>query len=71
MAETMKHSEYTLVGIDGGASKVSGWIINDIGEENSYNLSEHHAELPYTSIEGHLTNFKPVEIQKQIPQHVQ
>jgi len=68
MIETMKHSEYTLVGIDGGASKVSGWIINDIGEEDSYNLSEHHAELPYTSIEGHLTNFKPVEIQKQIPQ---
>ena len=64
----MKRSEYTLVGIDGGASKVSGWIINDLGEENSYNLSEHNAELAYNSIEGHLAQFNPVEIQKQFPQ---
>ncbi len=66
--EIMKYDDYTLVGIDGGATKVSGWIVNYLSEEKSYRLSEHHRELSYASIEGHLTDFTPVEIQKQLPQ---
>ncbi len=68
LSETMKYDDYTLIGIDGGATKVSGWIVNYLSEEKSYRLSEHHAELPYASIEGHVTDFTPVEIQKQLPQ---
>jgi predicted NBD/HSP70 family sugar kinase len=64
----MKHDDYTLIGIDGGASKVSGWIVNDLKEKKSFSLSEHHAALLYNSIEGHLTDFTPVDIQKQLPQ---
>jgi len=64
----MKHNDYLLIGIDGGATKVSGWIVNYIAEEKSYSLSKDHAELPYTTIEGHIADFTPVEIQKQLSQ---
>jgi predicted NBD/HSP70 family sugar kinase len=64
----MTQNEYTLIGIDGGATKVSGWIINYLPKINLYNLSAHHCELPYASIEGHIKNFTPVDINTQISQ---
>ena len=64
----MKHSEYTLIGIDGGATKVSGWIVEELKDEQSYSLSDHNVELPYASIDGHISDFVPVEIQEQLPQ---
>ena len=62
----MKQNEYTLIGIDGGATKVSGWIINYLPEEDLYDLSVYHSELPYASIEGHKSNFTPVDIKTQL-----
>lgn len=67
----MEINHLTLIGIDGGATKVSGWIVNYSAEDNTYSLSEHHAELPYSSIDGHLSNFRPVSIPDQLAQRDQ
>jgi len=61
-------NEYTLIGIDGGASKVSGWIVNYLSDQNMYGLSEHHHEISYVSIENNISDFTPVDIQVQISQ---
>jgi len=60
------YSEYTLIGIDGGATKVSGWIINNLADKNLYDLSQYHSELSYAAIEGHISSFKPVDIKTQL-----
>ena len=49
----MEPKNLTLIGVDGGASKVSGWIVNYSVKDDSYSLSKYHAELPYSSIMGH------------------
>jgi predicted NBD/HSP70 family sugar kinase len=61
-------NEYTLIGVDGGATKVSGWIVNFLEKEQSFTLSEHHSERQYTSINGHITDFTPVKISQQLSQ---
>lgn len=63
----MANNDYTLIGIDGGATKVSGWIIN-VTENNLYDLSGFNAELPYSDITGHISDFKPIDIQTQLTQ---
>lgn len=64
----MKSNDYTLIGIDGGATKVSGWIVDDSQNDQSFGLSNHHVELAYSSFDNYIPDFKPVEIQKQLPQ---
>jgi len=61
----------TLIGVDGGASKVSGWIVNYSIKDNSYSLSKYHAELPYSAIKDHSDNFQPVSIPDQLSQREQ
>jgi predicted NBD/HSP70 family sugar kinase len=62
----MKNSPYTLIGIDGGATKVSGWIINYEEQGRNYNLSGHHAESAYTQSESYRADFKPQAIPDQL-----
>jgi hypothetical protein len=64
----MHSKDYSIIGIDGGATKVSGWIINYSNKTKSYTLSNHHAELPYSSIEGHIPDFQPIPIPDQLSQ---
>jgi predicted NBD/HSP70 family sugar kinase len=62
----MTYRDYTLIGIDGGATKVSGWIIKELADNNLYDLSQYHSELPYSAIEGYISAFKPVDIKTQL-----
>jgi predicted NBD/HSP70 family sugar kinase len=62
----MNNNEYTLIGIDGGATKVSGWIVKQLANKNLYDLSPHHSEIPYIAIEGFISSFKPVDINTQL-----
>ena len=64
----MNQNEYTIIGIDGGATKVSGWIVNYLPVEEKYDLSEQHSELPYSAIEGYISTFTPLDIKTQISQ---
>jgi predicted NBD/HSP70 family sugar kinase len=64
----MIETNYSLIGIDGGATKVSGWIIEYFTENDLYVLSGHHSELPYSAIDGHKQNFTPVDIKSQLSQ---
>jgi predicted NBD/HSP70 family sugar kinase len=55
-----------IIGIDGGASKVSGWIIQYNASDDSFTLSDHHAELGYASCNGFILDFTPVSLQIQL-----
>ena len=55
-----------LLGIDGGATKVSGWnvIVNE--KKNSFLLGEFSSNYSYSEIPGYISNFVPVEIPIQL-----
>ncbi len=55
-----------LLGIDGGATKVSGKnvIINEKTE--SFSPGKYSADCSYSEIEGYISDFKPVEIPVQL-----
>jgi predicted NBD/HSP70 family sugar kinase len=60
------NNQYVIIGIDGGATKVSGWIVNRDEEDDSFTLGENHAECAYADISGYLFDFKPVPIPQQL-----
>jgi hypothetical protein len=60
--------KFTLIGIDGGATKVSGWSIRFMGGGYSFRLSRHQAELNYSSLPGFIDDFKPVALPDQLQQ---
>lgn len=55
-----------LLGIDGGATKVSGWnvIVNE--KKNNFLLGEFSSNYSYSEIPGYISNFVPVEIPIQL-----
>jgi predicted NBD/HSP70 family sugar kinase len=64
----MENMKYAIIGIDGGASKASGWIIDYTLDQKSYQLSEFHKEIAYSAIPGYLTGFKPLPVATQLSQ---
>ncbi len=65
-----KTINYLLLGIDGGATKVSAYRIL-IDDEGTFTLGTAHAEKSYAEIPGYLSDFKPVDIQTQLAQKEQ
>ena len=59
------NNNFLLIGIDGGATKVSGWSIVVEGE-NTFSFGELHAEKLYSEIGGYIENFTPVNITEQL-----
>jgi predicted NBD/HSP70 family sugar kinase len=59
-------NNFLLIGIDGGASKISGWqvIVNE--EDGSFALGNEYAIRSYNKIPGFISNFKPIELAKQL-----
>jgi predicted NBD/HSP70 family sugar kinase len=57
---------FTLIGIDGGASKVSAWLLEYNTTDDTFALTDDHAELSYSAIKGHIPDFKPVAIDIQL-----
>ncbi len=58
-------SKTLLIGIDGGASKVSGWT-TVINEDNTFNLGELNVVKEYRHYKEHMPSFKPVNILVQL-----
>lgn len=54
-----------LIGIDGGATKVSGWQVIADEEKLTFKLSNFSSSKSYHEIPGFLTDFSPVAIPEQ------
>lgn len=55
-----------LIGIDGGATKVSTWEIVYNKQTETFSLGKANATKSYREIEGYIPNFKPVSINIQL-----
>lgn len=58
--------EPLLIGIDGGATKVSAWEIIYNKQNSTFSLGKTNATKLYREIEGYIPNFKPVDINIQL-----
>lgn len=55
-----------IIGLDGGATKVSGWEVVYNKNQNSFSLGSAHSEKKYDEIPGYLNDFEPVDLQVQL-----
>ncbi len=62
----MNAKEFALIGIDGGATKVSSGIIEVSDDNKSYSQSSFQSTVHYSSQDGYLPNFTPVPVPEQI-----
>jgi predicted NBD/HSP70 family sugar kinase len=61
--------EFLLLGLDGGATKISGWVVHYSGKKLSFKLgSKHHAQN-YKDINGFNPNFTPVPLKQQLSEN--
>jgi len=58
--------DYVLIGVDGGASKVSAWEVQVNANGTAFSLGEAGANRSYTDIPGFIADFKPVPIPTQL-----
>lgn len=58
--------DYLLIGVDGGATKVSAWEVDYEKSNNTFSLGNAHASISYRDIDGYISNFTPVEINTQL-----
>ncbi len=63
--------DFITIGIDGGASKVSAWLVEADASGVGFRLGELHAEKSYKEIPGFLPDFKPVAITTQLKEFEQ
>ncbi len=63
-----KKSSFLLLGIDGGATKVSGWEVLADEKTLSFSMGNHNAQKSYAEIPGFLPHFKPVDVSLQLRQ---
>ncbi|MBD3226339.1 MAG: hypothetical protein GF313_16540 [Caldithrix sp.] len=59
-------SNILIIGIDGGASKVSAWPVEFDQKKRMFSLGDHKGEISYGTIPGYLPNFKPVPVTGQL-----
>ena len=59
-------NEVILLGIDGGATKVSGWEINYDKETNTFKLGQLNVQRKYSQYDSFDPSFKPVDIKIQL-----
>ena len=57
-----------IIGIDGGASKVSAYVIEASEDGKSFTLGNHHSAKEYRDYNDFQTDFKPVELPTQLEQ---
>jgi len=58
--------DVTLIGIDGGASKVSAWVVSYNSEDETFALTDDHAELNYSTLDTFQPDFVPVSLNIQL-----
>lgn len=59
-------NEVILLGIDGGATKISGWEINFDKKTNTFKLGQLNVQRKYSQYDSFDPSFKPVDINIQI-----
>ena len=57
-----------LIGIDGGATKVSGWQVISDEDNRTFKLGSFGSSKSYKEIPGFLAYFKPIAIPEQLSQ---
>jgi predicted NBD/HSP70 family sugar kinase len=57
-----------IIGIDGGATKVSAWETVFDDQAKCFSLGTHHSEKKYSEIPGFIENFEPVDVKTQLDQ---
>jgi len=62
----LQKSDFILIGIDGGATKVSAWQILHSPETQEFSLGKLNATKSYSEIPGFLPDFKPVPVTQQL-----
>ncbi len=55
-----------IIGIDGGATKVSAWETIFDDREKCFSLGLLNSQKAYSEIPGYIENFKPVDVQTQL-----
>jgi len=55
-----------LIGIDGGATKVSAWEIKYDDQHKTFSLGNANATKSYREIEGYIPDFKPIDLKIQL-----
>jgi len=63
--------DFFLIGIDGGATKVSAWQVVADDSAHGFRLGQLHAEKSYKEIPGFIEDFKPVAITTQLKEFEQ
>lgn len=58
-------TDFVLLGIDGGATKVSGWQVM-INRDGTFSLGSFNAQKSYREIPGFIADFKPIEVPVQL-----
>ncbi len=71
MTEQNNKDATVIIGLDGGASKVSGWQIDQKSEYDTFALGSVHAEVYYHTIKGHQPDFNPVPVKQQLQEREQ
>ncbi len=66
----MKES-FAVIGIDGGATKVSAWQVEFTDDGQSFTLTSHNAQKSYSEIPGFVKNFTPVPVTEQLSQQAE
>ncbi|MEA1987039.1 MAG: hypothetical protein U9N76_06085 [Candidatus Marinimicrobia bacterium] len=59
-------NNFTLIGVDGGATKVSAWEINVDKENTKFTLSDNNVIKKYHDYPSFIDNYKPVDIKIQL-----
>ncbi len=55
-----------IIGVDGGATKVSAWQIDYNPETESFSLSDRNREISYRDMAGFSSDFKPASLPDQL-----
>ncbi len=64
----MQEKDFILIGIDGGATKVSAWEIKIDPQHGEFALGQLNAVKSYSEIAGFLPDFKPLPVTEQLAQ---
>lgn len=67
--ETARHGkmkDVLLIGIDGGATKVSGWIINYFAKTKLFQISDINVQRKYSDYDDHIPGYVPVNLKTQL-----
>lgn len=59
-------NDFLLIGIDGGATKVSGWTVVVEEQGRTFSLGKLHAEKLYNEVNGFVRDFQPIDIDVQL-----